>query len=285
MIEVIRRGASLSIQDLGRYGYRKYGVPVGGVMDRQAAIESNIIIGNRINAPLIEAYMPGHKILFTEQVSFCICGAIGEYKLNDKRLENNKVITANANDTLSIGKMDVGSWLYIAFDRPLIVNKVLDSFSSLHGIFDTQLQRGSTIKMGQKPPLSGSSTLLKPNIIDRSDIVLAYRGPEYDLLDANVKIFLLSNSFQITNTISKMGYRLSGDPASNYKSFSILSAAVMPGTVQLLPNGLPLILMRECATTGGYPRVLQLTENSINQIAQKRPGDNITFKLDQDSMK
>ena len=75
-----------------------------------------------------------------------------------------------------------------------------------------------------------------------------------------------------------MGYRLTGTPLSESID-SIYSSPVMPGTVQLPPGGLPLVLMRECQTTGGYPRILQLTENSINQLAQRKPGNTLRFEL------
>jgi len=110
-----------------------------------------------------------------------------------------------------------------------------------------------------------------------SNIIKVYKGPEFDNL-SNINIdFLFSKSYKISKDSNRMAYQLDEKLENNLKS--ILTSLVMPGTIQLTPDGQLIILMRDCQTTGGYPRILQLSEKSINILAQKRLGEFVQFEL------
>jgi len=110
-----------------------------------------------------------------------------------------------------------------------------------------------------------------------SNTFFCSKGPEFDLLSKAQQQKLLSDEFTISNDNNRMGYRLKEPVENDLKS--ILTSGVLPGTVQLTPSGKLLVLMRDCQVTGGYPRVLQLTGQSINQLAQKTTSDRIKFEL------
>ncbi|MBT8308849.1 MAG: biotin-dependent carboxyltransferase family protein, partial [Bacteroidia bacterium] len=107
----------------------------------------------------------------------------------------------------------------------------------------------------------------------------AYKGPEFDLLSNSSQDKLFNQEFTISNTHSRMGYQLNEFLENDLKS--ILTSHVLPGTVQLTPSGKLLVLMRDAQTTGGYPRVLQLSESAINIMAQKNTNDKISFKREE----
>ena len=104
-----------------------------------------------------------------------------------------------------------------------------------------------------------------------------YKGPEYDLLNKQAKEKLNNINFTISKENSRMGYRL--EEHIDNKLGSMLTSSVLPGTIQLTPSGKLIILMRDCQVTGGYPRILQLTEKSINRLSQKSTGDSFSFKI------
>ena len=111
----------------------------------------------------------------------------------------------------------------------------------------------------------------------KSTTIEVYTGPEYNLLNALPKEQFSKTLFTISKENSRMGYRLQEHIENDLGS--LLTSAVLPGTVQLTPSGKLIILMRDCQITGGYPRILQLTESSINNLAQKTTGDTFTFKI------
>ena len=110
-----------------------------------------------------------------------------------------------------------------------------------------------------------------------SDNIDCYKGPEYDRLSIKNKDILLKKEFSISNNHNRMGYILEQNLKNNINP--ILTSHVMPGTVQLTPGGKIIILMRDCQTTGGYPRILQLTNNGINMLSQKITNSVIKFNI------
>ena len=104
-----------------------------------------------------------------------------------------------------------------------------------------------------------------------------FKGPEFHLLSKNQQEFLINSQFTISKDNNRMAYQLSEILENNLES--IITSLVLPGTVQLTPSGKLIILMRDCQTTGGYPRVLQLKESAISVLAQKLTGNPINFRL------
>ncbi len=132
----------------------------------------------------------------------------------------------------------------------------------------------------KKEQLTSPTSYLKPHLEHfNSQIFLAAKGPEFDLLNSIVRKILNKIKFKVSRENNRMGYRLSGPPLEVKKQMSMITSSVLPGTVQLTPSGQLIILMRDCQTTGGYPRVLQLSERSINQLAQKKTGDEFFFLI------
>ena len=126
--------------------------------------------------------------------------------------------------------------------------------------------------------LSTSNASIKfPNYHFDSKEIFCYKGPEFELLNEYQKKILFKNSFTISKDINRIGFKL--EELMENELPQILTSAVFPGTVQLTPSGKLIVLMRDCQVTGGYPRILQLSEKSINQFAQKTTNDTFRFSL------
>lgn len=281
MIEVLSPGFYTTIQDLGRFGYADKGVPCSGVMDGYSAQLANQIIGNNPLDSLLEITLGNCILKFNNQTVICVSGANLSAKLNDRFIGLNKAVIVQENDLLCFEKPIFGVRAYLAVKGGFKTPKVLGSRSFYNGITAQDLLQKDAI-------LPIESFVLDKNVMNatvkisrdhfRDENLLAYPGPEYELLSVTQKIQLNAVNFNISNDNSRMGYRLEGLIQNELPS--MLTSAVLPGTVQLTPSGRLIVLMRDCQVTGGYPRVLQLSENAINKLAQKTTGQSIQFKLE-----
>ncbi len=283
MIEIIRTGSQLCIVDLGRYKYRRYGVPISGAMDIRSGVRANSLLHNTLNVALLEMYMPGHQLLFHQNTRIALTGAESELYLNDKRIYTDQVYSVARKSKLTVGAMSRGSRIYLAVQDGFQSSIILGSRSPIPGYLNRTLTRGDRLEynnVAHSTRLSSSISALK---IDNTQQIYCHQGPEWHLFHHKSQKALLSKVYKIDIKSDRMGYRLQGSK-TKCKIKSIYSSAVMPGTVQFLPDGLPLILMRDCQTTGGYPRIFQIIEEDINQLAQRRPGDEVQFQLIQGSI-
>lgn len=278
MIEIIRHGSQATIVDMGRYNLRRYGVPISGAMDRTSAFRANSLLSNSLNAALLELYQPGHELFFHQRTMIALAGSEADIYLDDKRIYSDHIYKINKNTRLSIGRMTRGCRIYLAVRGGICSQAILGSRSPIPGFLNRHLYKGDKIPITTYTAIPELTSSIAPIDIQISKALTCYIGPEWNNLTSSSRQHLLTQEYTIDPKSDRMGYRIKGNPLQNNID-EIYSSPVMPGTVQLLPSGLPLILMRECQTTGGYPRILQLTEDGINQAAQRKPGDPIQFQL------
>ncbi len=279
MIEILRTGSHMCIVDRGRFGLRKYGVPTSGSMDQASAAVANSIVGNDMSAAVLELYMPGHQLKFHCDTYIALSGARTQLQLDNRNIYTDSIIKITKGQVLSVGSMTKGCRLYLATYQGIQTAEFLKSKSPLTGSYDRSLHKGDQIKILNHPqfPVQKNSNIV-PIKIELQKEITAYPGPEWHKLSKGDQKKILSTTYMIDYKSDRMGYRLNGT-AIKGDIEEIFSSPVMPGTIQLLPSGLPLILMRDCQTTGGYPRILQVTESDINQLSQRRPGDEVNFQL------
>ncbi|MFT6811086.1 MAG: biotin-dependent carboxylase-like uncharacterized protein [Saprospiraceae bacterium] len=278
MIKVLRAGTYITLVDRGRYGYRRYGVPTSGPMDMQSATVANTLLSNSPEDALLELYMPGHRLQFSSSATIALAGAEASIELDNILIETNQVYKVKSGSILSIGKFRKGSYLYLAIKGGIESQIVLNSRSPLSTIFPRQIRTGDTLSINElKNPIS-TNVHIAPLRIDYNGAIQVRPGPEWHLLSDKDKDIITSTQYVISNQSNRMGFRMEGLKTRDTYS-GILSSGVMPGTVQLLPSGLPLILMRECQTTGGYMRILQIASDSINQLAQRSPDLKVIFNV------
>lgn len=279
-IEVLHPGLYSSIQDLGRFSYRKFGVPQSGVMDSYAAKMSNLILGNSAEKPILEITQMGPKLKFTETTNISICGAQLSPKINDLAVQNNKLLHINKDDVLTFGKRELGCRAYIGIKGGFISEEIMGSYSWYKDITNYDiLQKGMTLDYNPsqgKLFSSYASAKIREGYL-KSKTIEVYKGPEYNFLTPFQQNKLQDESFHIDKNNNRMGIQLQ-EPLNNSLK-PIITGPVLPGTVQLTPSGTIILLMRDCQTTGGYPRILQLSENGINTLAQKIMGDEVLFKV------
>lgn len=278
MIEVLKPGFYSSIQDLGRFDYQDYGVPISGAMDLLSARLANKIIGNDESDAVLEITLIGPVLRFHCPTNICISGANLSPTINGKTISMNSAISVFPNDTLAFGKHQYGSRAYLAVSGGFKTEKVMGSRSMFKGI-----TKHFRLKEDDILPIDGdfnaiqSNSRISPVINFDSTEIEVLKGPEFELLSKTEKEYLFSKSYTISKDNSRMAYQLLEIVPNDLPP--IITSLVIPGTVQLTPAGKLIILMRDCQTTGGYPRVLQLKMASINTLSQKNTASKISFEL------
>jgi biotin-dependent carboxylase-like uncharacterized protein len=277
MIRVIKPGLYSTIQDNGRKGKQSYGIPCSGSMDSFSSDLANKILNNSINSAVLEITMVGPVLEFINETFICITGANLSPLLNNKIIKMNNPIYVKSNDVLSFGVLKSGLRSYIAILGGFKTEKVFGSRSMFKNLT-------KAVKLAKNDVLNFNEDIIfktsKINLHKISNIdneIKAYKGPEFDMLDSNQKDFVLSNKFMISNNYNRMAIQLSDLLFNNLDP--IITSIVMPGTVQLTPAGKMIILMKDCQTTGGYPRILQVDEKSINSLAQLKKDSHLRFSL------
>ena len=278
MIRILYPGIYNTVQDKGRFGFAKKGVPQSGSLDMYAAELANTLLNNDENCALLEVTFGQGKFEFTSQTFICISGGDFSPKLNSERVEMNRPIKVEAGFVLSFGKRIYGARTYISVLGGVKSKLVLGSRSFFQGITKTKLESGDFLNIETASlKLSNRFSKIKHQKEHFTSIILeCYPGPEYHLLTEKQKQ-QLHNNFSVSEDANRVGVRLQELVQNNLKT--ILTSSVLPGTVQLTPSGQLIVLMRDCQVTGGYPRVLQLSELAISRVSQKIRGDILQFKL------
>ncbi|MCE2612267.1 biotin-dependent carboxyltransferase family protein [Flavobacteriaceae bacterium D16] len=278
MVSVKKRGFFTTIQDTGRLGFRHLGVPVSGVMDRYAARLANSLLENQASDALLEITMTGPELLFHEPTYIALTGADMSAKINNEPIELNEVHQIAPEDIVSFGKLKKGLRTYMAIKGGFQIEQILNSRSFYQPI--TKLDRiKDNMELDYTPCEAYSPRIIqiKPDTFWKRNKIHVYPGPEFALLDDKQLEGLFANTFTVAKENNRMAYQLEEHLSPN--TYTMLTSATLPGTVQLTPAGKLIILMVDGQTTGGYPRILQLSERSINLLAQKKYGDKIEFVL------
>lgn len=279
MVKVIKSGFYSTIQDFGRIGYQHLGVPYSGVMDCYSASIGNAILGNNKYAAVIEMTMVGATLQFNCNTNICITGADMSPKINSNAIKLCKAISVKSGDVLSFGKANYGFRSYLAVSGGFKAEVVMKSRSMYKGITNAFV-----LKKNDGLPISSTTLSISKNASIKvtknhftSKIIEVFKGPEFAFLSNEQQEKMLSKSFTISKENNRMAYQLNESLANNLQP--IITSSVLPGTVQLTPSGKLIILMKDCQTTGGYPRILQLKEGSVDILAQKFTGQSISFNL------
>jgi len=281
-ILILSDSLQTSVQDLGRKGYRSFGVPISGTMDKYSAILANKLLNNDEDLPVLEITMTGPKIMFEDHTLFVLTGADLSPELNGEPIQMNHAYSVRTSDVLSFGKMNLGVRAYLAVKGGFLTEKIMGSYSMYDGITPKgKVNKGDRLRIASyesELEITTSKLKVKPSHFTTKKLEVT-KGPEYNRLTKKQRDKLFSMTFKIDPLCNRMGYQLKNKfPA--LKNNEIITSITIPGTVQITPSGKLIVMMRDCPTTGGYARILQLTDMAINQLAQKRENDRFKFDLE-----
>ncbi|MAO65942.1 MAG: KipI antagonist [Balneola sp.] len=284
-LEVLEPGFFTTVQDDGRSGYRKFGVPVGGAMDGYAQKSANWLVGNDAGAPVLEMTLKGGSFRFLHQAVIGMAGAESAISVNGKQTSRYKTLKLEAGDVLGIGNVTSGCRVYLAVAGNWDLDKVMGSYSTnsqakFGGFQGRKLRSGDQLEWeepGNDQQVREIPRKLQPYFGSSFQIrILA--GPEWDWLPENEQKRFLSSEFEVKTESNRMGIRLKASGGIQTSGEEMMSAPVVPGMVQMPPNGAPIILMNDAQSVGGYPRVAKVVDADLWRLGQVWPPSKIHFK-------
>ena len=304
-MEVIRPGLLSTVQDEGRYGYRRHGVHPGGVMDTFAARAANMLVNNSRNAAVLEMTMTGPELRFHENSLIALCGADLSATVDDHPVPLWRPVGLLAGSVLKFGRCRSGLRAYLSIAGGIAVNEVMGSRSTdlktgIGGLEGRALRTGDILSAGEASweaqamlhPLLEQVKLEKTRMKAPIWHLSSREWPLYQLEPvirvmpgADISKFTkgslerwYSERYVIAPQSDRMGYRLEGSRLELERPMSRLSEAVTYGTVQVPADGQPIILMADHQTIGGYPVIAQVASVDLPVLAQARPGTRVAFQ-------
>ena len=275
-IKIIRAGMLTTVQDLGRPGRRGSGVPLGGAMDRFALRMANLLVGNPENAAALEMTLTGAELEFTGDGRVAVTGA------DCGGLEAWRPQPVQARTRIKFGRAKSGCRTYLAVAGGLDVPLVLGGRGTflragLGGHHGRALQAGDTLKvLAATVGRVSDHWRIDPRLLpaySARPVVRVVRGAHA----ADFGEAWWQSEFTVAAQSDRMGIRLSGSTLDRTRVRELISRAVAPGTVQVPPDGQPIVLMADAQTIGGYPQVAHVIAVDLPLMAQLRPGDVVRF--------
>ena len=288
MIVIDKPGMLATVQDLGRHGHRERGICPGGALDTLALTVANRLVGNVDGAAGLELTMGGCEIRFTVATRIALTGDDFGARLDGAPMWPCWSTPVAAGQTLHLGganklsaKAGLRSWLAVAGGidvPPVLGSRSTDLKAGFGGHHGRALKKGDRLPLGtgglDAAQLARRPFGLRPPAwnTDCDDEAIALRvmpGPEYAQFTASAREQLWREPWQITPQSNRMGSRLAGPELQRLKrSGDMLSAGVVPGTIQVPPSGQPIILMGDAQTPGGYPRIGVVIRADLWKLAQ-----------------
>lgn len=299
-MEVLRNGMLTTIQDLGRWGYQKYGILVSGAMDSDAARLSNYLVGNDAGEGVLEITLIGPVLRFAEDALIAICGADLCPLLDNCPAPLGRPVAVTAGTTLRFGSPKRGCRAYVAVSGGFDVPRIMGSKSTylqarLGGFQGRPLQKGDTLPLcgitakgeqiraaltGQGPFKSVPWYVMEPALYEkRGTTIRLTKGLQYDDFTLTSQTDLVTKAFTITVQADRMGYRLDGPKLRLKEKRELISEAAVAGTIQVPGNGAPIILMADHQSVAGYCKIGQVCQTDLPILAQCSPGTKIQFSL------
>jgi biotin-dependent carboxylase-like uncharacterized protein len=281
-------GLFSTIQDLGRFGYQRFGIPVSGALDPLGLHVANLLVGNPPHQAALEILRQGPQLIVeADRVRLAYVG--GEAKIEvsagtaAKRLMRCAAsFTLQRGDRLSIGPLSGSNTGYLAAEGGFAVKDWLGSQSTytraaVGGFNGRRLASGDRLELclneaSHRPEQRFEQLDLQPRSSFR--VVL---GPQDDYFSQAGIDTLLSSTFTVSAASDRMGVRLEGPPLEHAKGFNIISDATAPGSIQVPGSGLPIVLLADRQTTGGYPKIATIISADLPSFGRLQPGARLSF--------
>lgn len=282
-IEVEKAGLLSLIQDSGRNGYQAFGLPVGGALDRRAAETANWLVGQRKDAPVLEITLQGPVLRFEADLQIAITGADLSPTVAGEKVARYQTLNLKKGQRLEFGPRQSGCRAYLAIGGQWEIPRWLGSYSSLQigqefWPSGSRLEDGSCLQIGQRTPVAVRSVAPKEQPFHAHQITLRFMaGPEFSWFPDGLIRHFTTYPFTLGADSNRMGYRLREELPGYRAGRELISSGIVPGTVQILPSGAPVILLADAQTTGGYPRIANILNKDLDYLAQLVPGDKIRF--------
>ena len=271
---VIDPGPLTTVQDLGRFGFRRFGVPVSGAMDGYALRAANALVGNDWNTTALEFGVEGPTLEAVDPCLIAVTGAGFEARMQDRPKPLWTALFVRRHWTIQLKSTSRGGWGYLAVAGGIEWPLTLGSPTTyLRGGLGRGLKAGDTLTTSPvaRPLLPMAGRHLPENKrppYSGNPIVEAIPGPQWDRFTAEGVQTFLSSAYTLSPVSDRMGYRLDGPAIAHRSGADIISDGLVPGSVQVPASGQPLVMMSEGPTTGGYTKIATVVSTDLPVLAQ-----------------
>jgi biotin-dependent carboxylase-like uncharacterized protein len=282
VIVVREPGLLTSVQDAGRSGRRRLGVSGAGPLDAPAHAAANRAVGNDPQSAALECTVSGPVLEFLAPVRFAVTGAdlgalLERADLGAWPVPLGSSVLARPGNVLRFAGRRSGCRAYVALEGGIDVPVVLgaratDLQSGFGGLLGRALRAGDRLGIGAASPRATPvPSVAAPH--PTSATVRVVLGPQADHFDGSTIDRFLSSDFRLGATSDRVGCRLEGEPLQHQGPAEILSDGMLPGSIQVPPDGQPIVMLRDGPTTGGYPKVATVITEDLPLLAQLVPGE------------
>lgn len=281
MLRIADPGMGMTMQDQGRQGWRRFGVPISGWMDEHAAECANRLLENQGSKPVVEMLLQGAVIEVLRDGWIALCGAALDVNVPTWRAH-----FARAGDVIRISHVRSGVWSYLAIEGGWEWPGAFGSVSYYErGGIGTRIERGTVLCHLQ------GNLRLPAGVIgrmahwqdrrnyDQPPPLKLWKGPQWDYFGRAEQARFLASEWEVSPESDRVGYRLRG-PLVRAERPEIASEPVQAGSIQVPGGGEPIVTMQDGPTVGGYPKIALVSRNSLPWLAQCRPGQRVRFEME-----
>ncbi len=286
----VRAGFLTSVQDVGRTGFREFGVSLGGALDSFALRVANLLVGNDEGAAGLEITLGGVQLRFDEERIVAWCGGEFDVHLGSTALPAGHTALLPAGEALKFGRSQIGCRCWLAasggIDVPLVLGSRSTDLRAQFGGFEGRtLRDGDVLPLGPRPgsptPATGISSWTAPHDwvspAKRDPILRFVRGVDWNRFNASTLRRFTSETFAVSLDSDRMGVRFDCPELKREDNVDLISEGVAAGTIQVPPSGKPILLLGDCQTIGGYPKMAHVITVDLGIAAQLRAGDHVRF--------
>ena len=283
-LEIVYPGAFASLQDGGRHGFRRIGVPWAGVLDRRLMRIANALADRDENAPVIQCFDGG--LQFTAHggaAKVAVAGdAVVEVDGPDGRrqLAPWRSVTIGDGEALRVRKMGSGRIAMVAIvglELPAVMGSASTYVrAGLGGVDGRALAAGTRLALNDADAWGSDHVLTQPPSADERPIRLV-PGPQADHFSAAALEALVGGDYRVTAEADRMGVRLAGAKLEHSGAADIVSDATVAGSIQVPGAGQPIVLLADAQTAGGYPKIATVITADLGRLAALRPGQSLRF--------
>lgn len=280
-LNVIRPGMLTTVQDLGRWGYQHLGVPVAGPMDWYSQRLANRLVGNSDGAATLEITLMGPELTTTRDVVCAATGASFDITVDGTQVPGNAAFVLPRAATLKFGRRNRGARASLAVrggvaQPPLLRSRATSLVARMGPFGGRALAAGDVLPIGADEGTTGpiGRPLTLPEGGARLHVI---SGPHQSRFTEDAIQAFQTTRFTVTPESNRMGYRLVGAVLARADEAEMLSDATPLGSIQVPPSGLPILLMADRQTTGGYPKIATVITADLPLAGQLAPGDWIEF--------
>ena len=289
-LRIVAPGLMTTVQDLGRPGYQHLGVPVSGALDHVSLRAANLLVGNPPGMGALEiAYQGPTLAIEADSVRIAVAGGQAPIDIvspdggGARRLAVGESARLLRGQSLKIGAPTGSAILYLALEGGFDITAVMGSQSTLTrggigGFEGRALRAGDLLPLRQRAAAEREEVMLPPLDLAPPPRIRVVLGPQDDHFTPAGLRTLLTSTYTISRASDRMGMRLEGPTLEHSaKGANIISDGIAPGSIQVPGNGLPIVLLADRQTTGGYPKVATVISADMPALGRMTPGSKIAF--------